>query len=137
MTAAIYTGHCFCGEIRYRVTGPAKNLCFCHCESCRRAAGAPFIAWGTFDRYKFTLLDGQLTQHRSSPQVTRGFCNTCGTSLTYYHDARDEDIDVTLVTLDDSSSLTPEYHIWLADKLPWIKIQDGLPQYARYRADDA
>ena len=35
----------------------------------------------------------------------RGFCNSCGTSITYAHDARPDEIDVTLVTLDAGATL--------------------------------
>jgi hypothetical protein len=38
-------------------------------------------------------------------------------------------MDFTLVSLDDPSALAPQIHIWVQDKLPWIKLSDGLPQY--------
>ena len=34
-------GGCLCGAIRYRVTAEPQGRTLCHCESCRRAAGAP------------------------------------------------------------------------------------------------
>ena len=60
----------------------------------------------------------------------RGFCNSCGTSITYAHDARPDEIDVTLVTLDAGATLRPERHIWVQDKLPWMDIRDELPRFA-------
>ena len=129
MTEADYDGECFCGSVRFRVSGPVRNLCYCHCESCRRASGAPFVAWGTFARENFVLLHGKPAEYRSSPPVTRGFCAACGTTLTYCHDGRPGDIDVTLVTLDDPGEFVPKFHIWVQDKLPYIDIGDGLPAY--------
>ena len=129
MSATGYLGGCLCGGVRYQVSGPVSNLCFCHCASCRRASGAPMVPWGTFVRENFRLTRGSLSEYRSSAAVTRGFCPACGTSLTYRNDARAHDIDVTLATLDDPTLLAPQVHVWVGDKLPWVSINDGLPQF--------
>ena len=129
MDAPLYAGGCLCGEVRYEVSGAARSLCYCHCASCRRAAGAPMIPWGTFDRERFRLTRGALREYRSSAQAVRGFCARCGTPLTYRNDARAGDVDVTLATLDEPERLAPEMHIRVAEKLAWLTIGDQLPQY--------
>lgn len=126
-------GGCLCDSVRFRVSGAASQRCYCHCRSCRLASGAPFVAWTTFRADGFRLLRGVLAEHRSSREVLRGFCGACGTAITYRNDARPEEIDVTLATIDDSSSLAPEYHIWVAHKLPWVTLGDQLPQYPEWR----
>ncbi|HEY0767436.1 MAG TPA: GFA family protein [Steroidobacteraceae bacterium] len=129
MGETCYLGGCLCGSVRYQVSGIVTNLCFCHCASCRRATGAPMVPWGTLARENFRLSRGKLAEYRSSPAVTRGFCAACGTSLTYRNDARVAEIDVTLATLDDPTLLTPQMHVWVGDKLPWVSISDGRPQF--------
>jgi len=129
MDPARYTGRCLCGSVRYEVSGTAATLCYCHCDSCRRAAGAPMVAWGTFARSAFRVTRGQLSEHRSSAPVLRGFCASCGGALTYQHDARPTEIDVTLASLDAPAALAPRMHVWVAEKLPWLVISDGLPQF--------
>jgi hypothetical protein len=131
MSETVYLGRCLCRSVRYEAHGAWRNLCHCHCESCRRAAGAPFVSWGTIDRDKFAVVHGALSIVRSSQDVERGFCGACGTTLTYAHARRDREIDVTLASLEDPSLVTPQAHIWVRDKLPWIEITDGLPQYSR------
>jgi hypothetical protein len=116
--------------VRYEVAGPVIHLCFCHCASCRRAAGAAPVSWGTFARENFRLTRGALAEYRSSPPVMRGFCAACGTPLTYRHEARATEIDITLATLDEPALLAPRMHVWVSDKLPWVAITDGLPQFA-------
>ena len=123
------SGRCSCGKIRYVVAGPARNLCYCHCHSCRRATGAPCVAWGTVDGEGFRVIEGKLAVRRSSAEVERGFCSDCGSTLTYRHDRRGTEIDFTLATLDDASAMAPTSHIWVKDKLPWVFIADGLPCY--------
>jgi hypothetical protein len=79
------------------------------------------------------VTEGQLAEYRSSPEVRRGFCASCGTSLTYRHLRRAEEVDVALTTLDDPDALAPEEHIWVEDKLSWETIADGLPQFPKVR----
>jgi hypothetical protein len=131
MSEVRYTGGCMCGAVRYQLTGEGTNLCCCHCASCRRAAGAPAVPWGTFARAAFSVTRGHLAEYRSTPPVLRGFCAQCGTSLTYRHERHAAEIDVTLASLDDPGALAPTMHVWVSDKLPWESISDGLPQFER------
>ncbi|HLJ37886.1 MAG TPA: GFA family protein [Steroidobacteraceae bacterium] len=130
MEAVVLEGGCLCGAVRYRIDRPVRNPCFCHCASCRRATGAPMVPWGTCDREALHVVRGRLSEFRSSAEVSRGFCARCGTSLTYRHEARAGEIDVTLSTLDDPTLLPPRMHVWVADRLPWMVIADDLPQHA-------
>jgi hypothetical protein len=129
MNSQGYAGGCFCGAVRYEVSGAPRTLCYCHCESCRRVAGSPAVAWGTFERAGFRVTRGSLAELHSSPRVVRGFCARCGSCLTYSHEARSGEIDVTLASLDEAAQLAPRMHVWVADKLPWVRIEDGLPQF--------
>ena len=126
----MYAGGCYCGAVRYEAAGAARQLCYCHCESCRRVAGSPVVAWGTFERGGFRVTRGSLAELHSSPKVVRGFCAGCGSCLTYSQEARPGEIDVTLASLDEAAQLAPRMHVWVADKLPWVRIEDGLPQFS-------
>ena len=137
MDATSYAGGCLCGSVRYQASGPATNLCFCHCRSCQRATGAPMVPWATFAAHSFAIVRGALMQYRSSPRVMRGFCAACGSSLTYRRDDRSDEVDVTLSSLDAPAALVPEVHIWVQDKSPWLTIADGRPQFAQSRTEQA
>jgi hypothetical protein len=123
----IGSGRCYCGAVVFRVEGPVGAPCICHCESCRRATGAPFVAWGTVDSAHFHIERGTLQHVKRSPGIERGFCAVCGTSLTYQESP--DKIDFVLAALNDSGRWPPVMHIWLQDKLPWIVIADGLPRH--------
>jgi hypothetical protein len=56
--------------------------------------------------------------------------------LTYEHEDRAGQIDVSLTSFDDPAEISPSAHIWVEDKLPWLIIDDGLPQYARWVVSD-
>ena len=129
MSDSMYSGRCFCGQVRFELAGEPAFACHCHCESCRRAAGAAFVTWVTFGLDGFALTSGAIAEYRSSPGVRRGHCAACGTTITYAQDKRPEEIDIAVSSLDITSGIEPEAHIWVEDKVPWLVISDDLPQY--------
>jgi hypothetical protein len=122
-------GGCLCGAVRYRAVGPPTVSMICHCDSCARASGAPAVAWVTFATQRFRFLRGEPAAFHSSPPVTRRFCGTCGTGLTYAHSARPSEIDVTTRTLDDPERFPPTHHSWIGDAPRWGRPADGLPAF--------
>jgi hypothetical protein len=122
------TGGCYCGQIRYEVSGRPFDESICHCSICRRTTGAPMVGWLTVRPDEFRLATGALAQFRSTEHAVRGFCPTCGTQITF-RDERLEEIDVTTASLDDPNAVPPTEHIWAANRLGWVKLADGLPQH--------
>lgn len=122
-------GGCLCGNVRYVSDGAPKGSMICHCRSCRKAAGSPAVAWVTFRPGAFSFTRGTPGVFHSSPGVTRTFCPECGTPLTYAHDERADDLDVTTCSLDDPEAFPPTHHAWLRHTLAWVRFGDGLPTY--------
>jgi hypothetical protein len=131
LSTNLIIGGCFCGAVRYTVKGPEKFACFCHCRSCQHAAGAPVVAWASFDRNDFEITRGELHWHTSSPGVTRGLCSNCGTAISYETEKRPGEIDLTLNSLDDPEAPVLRAHIWTEHKQPWLVMSDDLPVYER------
>lgn len=130
MTASA-EGGCLCGAIRYRVAGEPLVCTICHCRSCRRASGAPTVAWAVFRSGDFKYLQGEPDYFSSSPAVTRTFCGTCGTPLTYQHAKRPDSIDVTTATFDNPELLPPTKEIWTEHRIPWEPVNEAIPQFPR------
>jgi hypothetical protein len=128
--SVVIRGGCLCRQVRYQAHSPVTHLCFCHCESCRRAIGAAPVAWGTVEESRFAVTRGELAVYPSSPNVSRGFCRHCGTSLTYKNNERPGEVDITLASLDEAAALVPVRHIWVQDQVAWPAGADGLPRYA-------
>jgi len=131
---SLLTGRCLCGTVRYECGPPVSNPAFCHCESCRRAAGAHAMAWMTVRREHFKYTQGKPREYASSPPVLRSFCECCGTPLTYWHRESPDTIDVTIATLENPGEVAPTDHIWMSDAVAWDRPADGLPQYRTTRA---
>lgn len=131
MSDDVHTGRCFCGDVRFEISGPVRYSAFCHCESCRRASGGAYVPWVTFDEGALRWTSGTVMLHESSPGVIRGHCPRCGTSLTYRETGRSGQVDITLASFDDPSPFKPLAHIWMEDRLPCVHVGDDLPRYTR------
>jgi hypothetical protein len=125
----ILEGGCLCGRVRYEVKGELFNRTNCHCSICRRTSSAPFVAWFTVNRNHFHWLSGQPAAFESSPGVMRSFCRDCAAPLTFARQDLEGEIDVTTCSLDAPDEVPPEDHVFVARKLAWILLNDGLPQY--------
>ena len=60
--------------------------------------------------------------------VDRVFCKTCGTRLFAWRKSPAV-AGVALAVFDDRNAFVPTAHIWVAEKMAWVKLDDGLPQY--------
>lgn len=121
-------GGCFCGKVRYVARGEPVNSRVCHCRMCQRVIGAPFNARVLYRREDVEIRGPVQTFH-SSPELQRGFCANCGTTLFSIREGAGL-IGITTGTLDDPSVFTPAEHIWVSAKQPWVVIADGLPQHS-------
>jgi hypothetical protein len=133
--ASSVAGGCLCGAVRYRAAGAATHPTLCHCASCRRAAGAPAVAWVTFAAAAFAFEAGAPAALRSSPQVVRTFCARCGTALTYRHADFPDEVDVTTASLDDPAAFPPADHTWWSERVAWLRFDEALPRFARSRSE--
>jgi hypothetical protein len=128
----VIRGGCLCGAVRYEGIGEPYNVTSCHCEDCRKSAGAPFVTWASFRRDNFQFKKGKPREIAWAERV-RSFCATCGSALTFMSQPDADEIDVTVATFDQPESVTPADHIWTEDRMSWIKLADNLPQHARGR----
>lgn len=126
-------GGCYCGAVRYEANGECSNTMVCHCQTCRRVAAAPVVAWLTFPMSGFRFTKGKPREFKSSAPVARAFCGDCGTPLTYRHDSYVDAIDIATCSLDEPARFPPTHHSWLAHDLTWVKFGDGLPAFPEFR----
>jgi hypothetical protein len=127
MLAPPFTGRCLCGALTYRCSAPPLWQAFCHCESCRRATASPVTAFLGMADGAWAWTGAQPSTFQSSPGTWRAFCPTCGTPMAYRSDRIPGERHFYAATLDDPSAFTPTQHDFIAEKLPWLHLCDGLP----------
>jgi hypothetical protein len=128
-------GGCMCGAVRYEADGEPFHATLCHCVDCRRASGAPALAWFSVRHDALRWTRGTPARHASSPGVQRQFCGRCGTQLTWHSDQAPHEIDVTTCSLDDPDTVPPADHTFHTQRVRWLHLADGLPRYPTFRAN--
>ncbi|WP_342241429.1 GFA family protein [Inquilinus sp. OTU3971] len=126
-----HTGGCLCGGVRYRVTGPLRQVVTCHCGQCRRTSGhfAAFTACAAGDLVLES--DRTLRWYRSSPEAERGFCGECGASL-FWKLTQGGTVSIAAGTLDGATGLGIGGHLYTVDKGDYYSIADGAPQWREH-----
>jgi hypothetical protein len=99
---------------------------------CRKASGGTFVTWITAPIERFEFVHGQPAVHKSSDHGERRFCRDCGSLLTFWSRNSPQFIDITTASLDNPGDHRPDRHIWTSGRLPWLRIDDDLPQYPEW-----
>jgi hypothetical protein len=124
MEKSLITGGCYCGKVRFGVSGANLRQSNCHCANCRRAAGAQSVAWITVKRSEFAFEKGEPKRYKTDTGAYRTFCDSCGTSLTYQNDENPDEIDITTGSLDDPERFPPNRDVYPEEKLSWVPLVD-------------
>ena len=110
------------------VHGEPINVRICHCRNCQKAMGSPFFARALFEQSAMTV-EGETARYASSAALDRVFCKTCGSSLFSWRNGIAA--GVALAAFDDRNAFAPTEHIWVSEKMDWVRLDDGLAQYRR------
>lgn len=122
---APFTGGCQCGAVRYALSAVPGSVTLCHCRMCQKASGGPFMAFAAIPLERIEWTSGLPKTFRSSSYAERGFCEACGTPLTYQHEGGW--LGITLCSLDNPALLPPRRQFGIEARLPWIQTLDALP----------
>lgn len=126
------SGGCHCGAVRYQMPQEVGHHTLCHCTDCRKASGAPAVAWAMAPTDRITVT-GETRVHESSEHGRRHFCGRCGTGLFYTNEEVFPGMmDVQSATLDDPDALTLQAQIQTAERIGWMAHLDTLPAFDRY-----
>lgn len=133
MTSATLEGGCLCGALRYRVAGAPFDVDYCHCRMCQKSTGAPVGVWMDFRKEQVEWLAGEPREYASSDTVRRGFCATCGSTISFRDTGYRQFYTLAMVSLDDPDVFQPNYHIHTRSQPRWFTIDDELESHAGSR----
>ena len=125
-----HTGSCLCGAVTYEVSGPMREVVYCHCSQCRKQTGLYYASTNVADSDLVIRGAENITWFQSSEKGRRGFCKHCGSALFWKYEGA-ENISIQAGTVDQPTNLAAGYHIFCADKGDFYEILDGLPQYSK------
>ena len=55
----MYQGGCMCGAVRFEISGPLRNVVYCHCSECRKLHGTPFASNAGVESRHFKFISGE------------------------------------------------------------------------------
>ena len=122
-------GGCQCGAIRYQVIGAPVMTAICHCSMCRRANAAPAVAWAMYQEPQVTFIGVSPKFYASSAEAQRGFCEVCGTQISFTATFIPGLIDLTIGSMDQPDLVKPQFHYWYSKHLAWVEFADTLPRH--------
>jgi hypothetical protein len=134
------TGGCLCGAVRYRVAPGGMRLApyACHCIDCQTRSGSAFgiqLGVGEAD----LSIDGKTIEGRhvqpSGAVAQIVACKQCLTRIYTTNDRRPGIANLRAGTLDDSAGLIPAFHLFVAQKQPWVAIPSDVPALDGQPAD--
>lgn len=126
------TGGCQCGAVRYKVESLVRAS-ICHCRMCQKAFGGFFGPLVSVKGLVWTR--GKRAIFHSSNRNWRGFCNRCGTPLSYEFEVVGEGgtdvgkdtgadsgagIELSIGSLDNPNLAAPSVQINIDSKLHFL-----------------
>jgi hypothetical protein len=124
MTDEVHSGGCLCGAVRFETRGAAKWTGYCHCHSCRKQTGAPVSAYAGFERDRVRFTKGTMAMYASSAGVKRGFCATCGSTLTYEGERWPSEVHFHVGAFDLPQDFAPTGHASAEERVVWLHISE-------------
>ena len=127
-----WTGGCFCGALRYRVTEEPRLKAQCHCRACTHISGGgpnyfmvippDSFAWEAGEAAEFSRPD-------SARAVWRAFCPTCGTHILSRRRGL-QGVVLKVGTLDRPEVFGgASIAIFCEEALPWLTVPEGVTAF--------
>ena len=132
-------GSCLCGHVTYRSDAEPLFTAVCHCTDCQRQTGTAFSVVVGVPADAFEVSGDSLasvttrgTDH--GQDVDRRFCRDCGSPIVTFSDGAAAGIAIIKAgTLDDTTWLEPQLHLWTESAQAWVptgeapKLPRGVP----------
>ncbi|MEO7068050.1 MAG: GFA family protein [Rhodanobacter sp.] len=120
---------CRCGEIGLEITGEPIAQIYCHCDDCRAAQGAAYVASSVYPAPSVRVVRGQPVSVivKTTPRMR---CATCGTLV--FVDVISADMRSINAFLLPKGEFTPQLHVQCQHAV--LPVVDNLPHYKGFPA---
>jgi hypothetical protein len=108
----------------------------CHCRDCQRQTGSAFVINALIETDRVDLSSGGPVRSEMPTDSGRPHgiyrCATCGTAVWSEYGGLAKLRFIRVGSLDDPTALTPDVHIYVRSKLPWVKLPESVPAFEAY-----
>lgn len=127
------TGECFCGTVKYEISGTLTNARACHCSRCRKVFGGASSAFAEISdtsQFRWAAGEDNIKQYSSEKEWGLGFCGTCGSTLCGLYQG--SVMGIVLGTVNGDPGVAIEKHIFVGSRAPWDHIGGDAAQYEKW-----
>jgi hypothetical protein len=129
-------GGCACGAVRYRLGSAPIFVHCCHCKDCQRQSGTAFALNALIETDRVAQLAGGTeaigVPTDSGRPHTIHRCPNCKTAVWSHYGGRTALSFIRVGTLDDSTAVAPDVHIYTRSKMPWVTLPADTPSFEAY-----
>jgi hypothetical protein len=121
-----YKGSCFCGAVKFTVSGEPSGMGYCHCESCRHWSAGPvnaFTLWSP-EAVKITHGADNIGTYNKTPQSSRKWCKNCGGHIFTEHP--EWGVTDVYAAILPQLPFQPGVHVNYQETV--LHVRDGLPK---------
>jgi len=122
-----HSGSCFCGAVKFTVSGDPAGIGYCHCQSCRHWSAGPVNAFSLWPPSALKVTQGadKIGTYNKTPISYRKWCTQCGGHLFTDHPTMGL-VDVYAAML-PSLAFQPGVHVHYQETV--LRMPDGLPKF--------
>jgi len=127
------SGSCQCGNVNYEVIEEPLITVACHCQDCQKLSTSAFSVSMILKRTGFKIVSGELKSWER-PTAAGGvavcwFCPDCGNRIFHENPEMPSVIRLKPGTLEDTSVLKPQAHVWTCREQPWLGRSSDLQKF--------
>jgi len=132
--ARVHDGSCFCGAVKFTLTGEPEAMAYCHCDSCRHWSAGPVSAFTLWKPEALQIIEGsvKIADFEKNPnsddetvQSRRKWCTVCGGHIYTEHPTMGlVDVPAAVISYFD---FAPLFHVHYQETVH--RIADGLPKF--------
>jgi hypothetical protein len=121
-----HAASCFCGKVKFTVSGEPAGMGYCHCGDCRRWSSSPVNAFSLWPPSAVQITSGaeHVGVYNKTPRSGRKFCKSCGGHLMAEHPQWNL-VDVYAAMLPELA-FKPGVHVHYQETV--LPMRDGLPK---------
>jgi hypothetical protein len=124
---------CSCGQLCASVSGEPIRVSVCHCLACQRRTGSVFGAQARFSRQAVEIIGSGTEYVRVGDEGGRAtftFCPTCGATVYYVIEGREDSIAIPVGAFAESSFPAPTFSIYEDRMHSWVTMPEDMEHMA-------
>ena len=124
---------CSCGQLTAKASGEPIRVSVCHCYACQRRTGGVFAAQARFAREAVEISGAGTDYVRVGDEGGRArftFCPTCGTTVYYVIEGREDSIVIPVGVFADASFPAPTFSVYEDRMHAWVTMPPDMEHMA-------